>query len=127
MDVLGEVRDVLDERVDGGPPAWCERRGWTGFLLGLGDDELGRCEEAGLAGLPASLASLAAAVRDAVRLPALGARVSLGTSETRRAVRPRKAEELAALLSAVDGMAERADRIVDVGSGSGHLTRIAAE
>ena len=43
--VLLPVRDILDGRVeDDAPPAWCERRGWTGALLGLDDEELARCE-----------------------------------------------------------------------------------
>lgn len=132
--LLGEVRDVLDERIDEGPPSWCERRGWTGFLLGLGDEELMRLEReglgagaAGVAGLPASLAALAGAVREATRLPSLGAAASLVPSDAGRAVRARKLPQLAGLLGAVDSMARDAARIVDVGSGSGHLTRIAAE
>ena len=62
--------DVLDGRVeDDAPPPWCERRGWTGFLLALDDRELSRCEAEGpaarlpsIAGVPPDLAALAADV-----------------------------------------------------------------
>ena len=36
--LLGEVDDILLERVlRPTPPGWAERRGWSGFLLGLDD------------------------------------------------------------------------------------------
>ena len=127
---------MLDERVDEGAPSWCEGRGWTAFLIGLGDEELRRCEAEGLAlraeriGAPESLAALAAGVREVTRLPSLGARAAAGPGvpvDATRAVRARKLPQLAGLLGAVDGMGRSAARIVDVGSGSGHFTRLAAE
>lgn len=135
------VRDILDGRVDDvDPPAWCVDRGWTAALLALDDDELRRCEAEGLAarapaiaGLPASLVDLAASARARTELPALD--VGLGREiesrapppEALRSVSERKREQLAALLDAVGPMAARAARIVDVGAGEGHFTRLAAE
>ncbi len=126
------MRDILDERVDEGPPSWCERRGWTGALLALSDEELCACEAEGLTsraarmdGLPPSLVTLAEAIAEVVALPRLAA-PPLETGPE-RSVRARKVPQLAALLGAVEAMARRADRIVDVGSGSGHFTRLAAE
>ena len=47
--------------------------------------------------------------------------------ESLRSVRLRKRAQLSGLLSAVAGMAEAAERIVDVGAGSDHFTRLSAE
>jgi len=44
-----------------------------------------------------------------------------------RGIRARKREQLDALLGALAPLAESAERIVDVGAGSGHLSRLAAE
>lgn len=147
--VLEGARDILDERVEGAPPSWCERRGWTPFLLGLDDAELSRCEAEGLLArlahlrAPASLADLGAAVEEATRLPDLGAGAegapdggdeawgrageAWGIAGEMRAVGARKRPQLARLAAAAAGMAERAERIVDVGAGSGHFTTLAAE
>lgn len=148
LGILLPVHDILDERADSGePPAWCERRGWTAFLMGLGEAELRRCEAEGFAAralmltdVPASLAALAASVVEKTQLPMVGdvggggvARMGGATSGgvaiapgALRAVPERKRHQLAALLGAVETMAEHAGRIVDVGAGSGHFTRLAA-
>jgi len=141
LEILREVDDVLLERVDEGTPSWCEQRGWTSFLTGLGEEDLHSCEAEGLSaaaarlsGVPASLAALAAAVNEGTRLPVWGGDgrgdgtgATADTQEGGLGVRARKRPQLAGLLGAVEGMAERAARIVDVGSGSGHFTRLAAE
>lgn len=132
--VLDPVRDVLDERVEGAtPPVWSEARGWTGFLLGLDDETLRRCEAEGLAaqlpalpGAPADLVALAHDVNEATRLPALAAAPAPLSRAALRAVGERKRRQLEALLGALGPMADRASRIVDVGAGSGHFTRLAA-
>ncbi len=129
------MQDILDGRVeDAAPPAWCARRGWAGFLLGLDDAELGRCEAEGLgthvlagAGAPADLRELAAEVARATLLPALAVAKVGPSGPALRAVRARKREQLPALLGAVAAMAARAGRIVDVGAGSGHFTRLSSE
>lgn len=134
LHTLLPVRDILDGRVDDvDPPAWCVDRGWVDFLLALGDDELRRCEAEGVAarapelgGAPASLVALAAAVVECTRLPALAIDRRAPPSAL-RSVSGRKREQLAALLGVVGPMAARAARIVDVGAGEGHFTRLAAE
>jgi hypothetical protein len=130
--LLREASDVLEERVASADvPAWCARRGWEGALLGMSDEELRACEAEGLAvraeamaGLPASLVELAREVREVTELPPLASAPWSG--DEGRSVRARKAPQLARLLGAVDAMARHAHRIVDVGSGSGHFTRLAA-
>ncbi len=133
--ILIPAGDILDGRVDDGePPAWCARRGWDGFLLGLDDAMLRRAEEEGLAscaphlpGAPADLVALAAAVAAVTRVPALAQEGSAPLSAPAlHAVSARKREQLPALLGAVEGMAQNAVRIVDVGAGSGHFSRLAA-
>jgi SAM-dependent methyltransferase len=135
--ILLPVADILDGRVeDVDPPAWCARRGWDGFLLALDDAALRRCEADGLAGAlardpagaPGDLVDLAAAVAAATRLPVLapGAAGPALAGQALRAVSARKRQQLPALLGAVAAMAEHAARIVDVGAGRGHFTRLAS-
>jgi SAM-dependent methyltransferase len=114
-------------------PAWCEARGWTRFLLSLDADELTRCEEQGLLAqralldrAPPDLLALARRVAEATRLPLLDTPALPPPPSALRAVPSRKRLQLSALLGAIGIMAERAGRIVDVGAGRGHLTRIAA-
>jgi SAM-dependent methyltransferase len=128
------VLDILDGRVeDVEPPAWCAGRGWAGFLLALDDAALRRCEEEGLGvlaphlpGAPADLVALSADVAAATRLPALDVDLAPPSEPALRGVSARKRLQLPALLGAVGAMGERAARIVDVGAGSGHFTRLAA-
>ncbi|HEY4157880.1 MAG TPA: hypothetical protein VGM29_07275, partial [Polyangiaceae bacterium] len=83
---LQPALDIVAERVhEATTPAWCSARGWSDFLLGLGQAELDRCEAEGLAfvasalpGMPPSLAELAARVRQLSALPTLD---SLSTSQ----------------------------------------------
>lgn len=129
--VLGEVLDVIHGRVDdlGAPPAWSEARGWTGFLLSLSDAEVAASEAGEPAALerpdaPPSLAALARAARAVAALPRLGAPPrELGRE---RRVSRAKRGQLEALLGALAPLADRAARIVEVGAGRGHLTRLAA-
>ncbi|MFO0757896.1 MAG: methyltransferase [Byssovorax sp.] len=126
--------DIIEGRVErGAPPAWCEARGWTSFLLGLPDEIVLRCEAEGLAiGLadrskvPPDLAALIEAVAAMSRLAPLGGPPRSLHAPSLRAVSTRKRDQLAVLLGAIAPMAEEAARIVDVGAGRGHLTRIAA-
>lgn len=47
--MLTPVLDIVHAPVeDGEPPAWCKERGWSEFLLSLGERELRACEELGL-------------------------------------------------------------------------------
>ena len=132
--LLASVRDIVETRVESAEvPAWAERRGWAPLLLALDEATLRRCEAGGLAellpelpGAPSSLLELGAAVTHVTELP----RLRLGTRLERdalRQVRQRKREQLSCLLAAVEPMARAASRIVDVGAGSGHFTRLSAE
>lgn len=126
--LLAEVRDVLVERVHTpAPPAWCERRGWTSFLLSLDEATLERCEHGDIAqrlavmeDAPASLRALAREVLAVTRLPSLG-----GSAEMKalRRAGVRKRQQVAALGALTQRWAPRVRRVVDVGAGHGHLTR----
>ena len=134
LEVVLPVRDVLQERVDTAtPPAWCLSRGWAPFLLSLDEATVRTCEARGLAALlsslpqaPTSLLELAEASEAATELPRLHHATEL-QGESLRSVRLRKRTQLSALLGAVTAMATQAERIVDVGAGSGHFTRLSAE
>ena len=87
--IAQSVRDILEQRVDeASVPAWCARRGWESFLLGLDETTLRRCEAQGLAselaslpGAPAELLALGRDIAAAVALPRLdGARGLLAES-----------------------------------------------
>lgn len=126
--LLREVEDVLAERVsEPTPPAWCTERGWSTFLLGLDEATLERCEHgetarvmAELEGAPASLRRLANEVLEETRLDRL--EVPGGARPLRRASE-RKRMQVAALAGLVEAWAPRAERVVDLGAGHGHLTR----
>ncbi len=134
LSVAIPARDILEHRVDDAEvPAWCEERGWASFLLSLEDASLRDCEAHGLATVlpsldaaPRDLRELAHEVAAVTELPALAGTTTLA-AESLRSVRLRKRAQLSGLLSAVSGMAGAAERIVDVGSGSGHFTRLSAE
>ena len=134
LSVALPVRDVLEQRVDEAVvPAWCERRGWAPFLLDLDEATVRAAEANGLAeilprlvGAPQDLLELGREVTATVELPRLHGATPLA-AEALRSVRFRKRAQLSGLLSAVANMAEGANRIVDVGAGSGHFTRLSAE
>ncbi|MBK8257275.1 MAG: methyltransferase [Polyangiaceae bacterium] len=138
------VRDIINERVDAAVPSWSEQRGYCHFLLSLGEADLTRCEAVGLAevvdflpGAPSNLKDLALEVKEQTNLPLLTFHAPHlgGKGEQERAdgvpklrgVSARKNPQIEALLTAIYPLAERADRIVDVGAGSGHFTLWAAE
>jgi len=127
--VLAAVRDVIVERPAGGePPSWCARRGWVEFLAGLPEGFVDDAERDGLPalvakgpGAPPDLIALAEAVRRVTELPRpMGAGAS--PVEARRASR-RKRAQVAAFAELVATLPRAPARIVDVGSGHGHLTR----
>jgi len=132
---LTPVLDIIEQRVDDAEvPGWCSARGWAGFLLELSDADLERCEAAGLAqaaeslkDLPASLAELATSVRGASSLPALDTIAVSQAHEDVRGVSQRKQLQLSALLGSLGSLVADARRIVDVGAGSGHFTRLSAQ
>jgi SAM-dependent methyltransferase len=133
LDTLLPVLDIVEQRVDDSRvPAWCSARGWSDYLLGLSEADLERSEAAGLAvsalslpGIPASLAELAGRVRQVSELPALDT-VAVAEAQDFRGVSWRKQQQLSALLGALGPLVTQAKRIVDVGAGSGHFTRLSA-
>jgi len=133
--VLVPVLDIVDTPVDAPePPAWCIERGWAEFLLKLDEAALIASERGGLGALlaantsaPAGLRELAADVARHTRLPALDAQQLVLPAAALHGVKTRKRGQLAALLGALSPLAEAAERIVDVGAGRGHLSRLASE
>jgi hypothetical protein len=135
QETLLPVLDMVEQRVhDARAPEWCERRGWTDFLLGLGDAELARCEAEGLAftlpslqSVPQSLSDLARQVLQVSTLPVLEAALVQPARDDLRGVNLRKQHQLSTLLGALTKLAAQARRIVDVGAGSGHFARLSAQ
>jgi hypothetical protein len=130
---VAENRDVLDARPgsEGDVPEALVSRGWSAFLLSFEDGELGSLESEGLDAAwpertPDSLRSLVARAREVCSMSALvpaGAPAAgLRPGET-----PRKRAQIDAFGALVLSVTAKAVRIVDVGSGHGHLTRAIAE
>ena len=116
------------------PPAFCIQRGFADFLTSLSDEEVVRCESEGLASrlsalphAPRDLVELAQNLLEIAQLPEPVHKDKLARLDKQRSVSERKQSEIEALLSLVAPLAARAERVVDVGSGRGHFTRIAAE
>jgi hypothetical protein len=135
LGVLRPVADIVSSPVDEGKvPAWCERRGWSEFLLSLSGEELEDCEANGLESpvlaldrVPEDFRRLYAEVRRVTRLPVLEAAAISVPANAMRGVPRRKREQLQTLLGALAPSAARAARVVDVGAGKGHFSRLSAE
>jgi SAM-dependent methyltransferase len=133
--VLRPVLDIVSSPVEeAAAPGWCERRGWSEFLLSLTRDELEDCEANGLESrvlelgrAPDGFRRLFADVRRLTRLPLLASSPLSVPAEALRGVPERKREQLRTLLGVLAPSAARATRIVDVGAGSGHFSRLSAE
>ena len=129
--LLEETRDVVAERVTGPDvPAWCQRRGWAPFLLGLDDATLARSESEGLAdvlgdlsGAPDDLVALAARVREATSWVPVAAPSASVERGPHKGVSARKLGQVSALAELCGARPRRYGRIVDVGAGRGYLTR----
>ena len=132
---LRPVLDIVAQRVDEAEvPAWCRERGWDSYLLALSNTDLERSEALGLAQvaeslphLPPGLAELAARVRELSALPSLRATAIESAPDDVRGVSHRKQRQLSALLGSLGSLVTPARRIVDVGAGSGHFTRLSAQ
>ncbi len=130
LDLLEAVWDVVLERVEGpGALRWVDSRGWRGPLLALDDWQVSRAEQEGVAAIAASLPrSLAELVEAAeARTAALeGARPSSGqpdASPPPPGTKLRKHRQIQAVLPHLRALLPGRRRLVDVGSGHGHLAR----
>jgi SAM-dependent methyltransferase len=130
--LVAASRDLLEARPGargGDPPLALLSRGWAPFLLSLGEDELVAFETRGHhAGWPArsppTLVALAERAREVCTLPAFApTEASASTARARRGETPRKRAQIDAFARLVAPLAARARRVLDVGSGHGHLTR----
>jgi len=129
--LLADHRDVLEGRPDeGDAPRPLVARGWAGWLLGLSDDVLDALEVGGhAAGWPEDTPRTLRTLREDAR--ALSAAVGVGggvghgerMSAARRGETPRKRAQIDAFARVVAPLATTARRVIDVGSGHGHLTR----
>jgi SAM-dependent methyltransferase len=127
-DAISRYRDVLDGRaVDETLPASLVARDWAVPLLSLSDDELRELEIAGVEGtmparFPAELLVLQATAKRLCDVPAL-AHATPVTRRLRRLETPRKRAQVDALSQLTMPLVRAATRVVDVGSGHGHLAR----
>jgi hypothetical protein len=131
--LVAENRDVLDGRPGGecAIPEALVARGWSAFVLSLDDQELASVETDGLdtgwpERTPGSLRALVACARDVCSMSAL---VPAGAPAARFRPRetPRKRAQIDAFRALFLSVAAPVTRVVDVGSGHGHLTRAIAE
>jgi SAM-dependent methyltransferase len=148
--LVADQRDVLDARPGaaaaaaapgavegdtGAAPTPLVTRGWAPFLLALTDGELDALEIAGHdatwpPGAPPSLVALAEAARAVCALPVLAAPLlspPASDAPARRLETPRKRAQIEAFARVIVPLARDAERVIDVGSGHGHLTRDIAE
>jgi len=127
-DTIARYRDVLEGRaVDARVPEALLARGWADPLLSLDEGELAELEIAGSDGamparFPAELHELQAVATRLCEVPALTG-VPAVTRRLRRLETPRKRAQVEALSELVTPLARAARRVVDVGSGHGHLAR----
>jgi SAM-dependent methyltransferase len=149
--LVADHRDLLDARPgaagagaprEGGDddapavPHVLVTRGWASFLLELTDGELDALEIAGHdatwpAETPPSLVALAEEARAVCALPMLATPLlsppAIDAPPARRLETPRKRAQIEAFARVIVPLATDAERIIDVGSGHGHLTRDIAE
>jgi hypothetical protein len=130
---VAENRDVLDGRPggEGEVPEALVSRGWSAFVLSLDDEELASVETGGLEAAlpertPTSLRALVARAREVCSMSAL-VPAAAPASALRPGETPRKRAQIEALRALVLPLAASVTRVVDVGSGHGHLTRAIAE
>jgi SAM-dependent methyltransferase len=133
--LLAESRDLLDDRPgrpDGDPPRALASRGWDSFLLSLDERELDAIEVHGTGArwperTPGELRTLLYRAHGVCELPASLPEPRGSPSRARRGETPRKRAQIDAFSRLVSALAWRTARVVDVGSGHGHLTRDIAE
>lgn len=127
-DAIAEYRDVLDGRaIDETVPRALASRGWAEPLLSLSDAELADLEVAGCEGMlptrfPAALINLQTTARRLCDVPPLVS-VAPTARRLRRLETPRKRAQVEALTEITMPLVRAATRVVEVGSGHGHLAR----
>lgn len=133
FDLLARTREIVEGKPDGlETPGWCVARGWDAFLLDLSEAELDAGEGQGLAAVlpglrnaPPTLMELAREVEAATEAPRPIQDAAAPTLPF-QGLRPRKERQIAAMLALGRLLAERSQRLVDVGAGRGRFTEIAA-
>lgn len=131
LGILGEARDVVAERpANGSTPDWAERRGWSDYLLSLADDQVRQAERNPARWLAAQVEAPQQLRTLARKASALGILFEdLSEPEHRpvqRHVKPRKQAQLDAFSAVALREFAGVARVVDLGSGHGHLTRALA-
>ncbi len=126
--LVADYRDVLEARPAGGDvPLALHARGWSDYLLGLDDQELNELESRGVAAsfraAPPSLRELLERARADCAVPRLA--TDAPVKRPRKLETPRKRAQIDAFAALIVPLARA--RVLDVGSGHGHLTREIAE
>jgi SAM-dependent methyltransferase len=123
--LLTDTADILAGRSTGAAvPDWCVVRGWDAYLEALDEDALHAAEHGGVLpakGMPASLGEHLQRVAHVCRLPALVD--AAGPGPNLRRAGPHKRVQVGAFVTACQQRLAPPARVVDVGSGHGHLTR----
>jgi hypothetical protein len=128
--LVADHRDLLDGRPGAGggdPPSALVSRGWTTFLLSLDDDELAAIETYGHEAkwprrTPPGLRAILERAGEVCALPSFSTPIG-PLRLARKGETPRKRAQVDAFVRLVAPLAVHAPRVVDVGSGHGHLTR----
>lgn len=120
--LLTSSHDLIEDRTFEGPAL--DVRGWRAFLLALDDTQLDVLEGGGVwpNEVPASLRAFVGDVHAACALPSLGEAPTQG--RTRPHESPRKHAQVDAFARILTPLLQKKTaRVVDIGSGHGHLTR----
>jgi len=132
---LSEVADIIAGRTtEHTAPTWSETRGWTSFLRELSDAQVADCEQRGLhrcahdlPKMPPTLAKLCSDVNQCLALIGVSRPPSADNGlspQSYSRVPSRKRAQISTLVSLSHELMRSSTRVVDVGSGHGHLTRL---
>jgi SAM-dependent methyltransferase len=131
--LVAEHRDVIDGRPAAAEtPGALVARDWAPYLLDLGGNALAELERRGHEatwpdGAPPSLLAMVEQARAVNAVEALSSAPLPLEATAHRRETPRKRAQVDAFVGLLAPLAEAAERVVDVGSGHGHLTRAIAE
>jgi hypothetical protein len=124
--LLSGSLDLLAQRVwDGAAGDALARRSWIEPLLELSDVELAQLEEQGteaqaMRALPQSLVMFGASAREVCTVEKF---FGASTGFKPKHVKQRKASQIEAFRRVLESVLPNTERVIDVGSGHGHLTR----